>query len=296
MSKITDERLESLLEAYHASDAGNAPDIDPDHKPVYVFPYKRQVIAAASFILALAVGVAVFMLTRRPAVVTAPVPLPTSPATSVDGTQPLIPTEPSASVSGTQMASEPSSAPAISPSVYTAVVPDESYSQPEPYAADEPSAPRVTPTKTTDEMTSAPTQAQPTSQTETLPADPSDEPTDEPIVYPTYYDRELAETAKWVNYLSQQTVSGAVQKRLLTGEGRVYFRIYAFDGTPLGDEDLFSERNLAHTQDGVYDTVTASYWLGNLEDDLAKIREGDMLTYRFFNEDGEVLCARLMIF
>jgi hypothetical protein len=296
MSKITDERLESLLEAYHASEAGNAPDIDLDRKPVYAFPYKRQVISAASFILALAVGVAVFLLTRRPAVLTAPVPLPTSPATSVDGAQPLIPTEPPTSADSIRTASEPSSAPAISPSVYTAVVPDESYSQPEPYAADEPSAPRVTPTRSETDVTSASTQVQPTFQPETQPADPSDEPTDEPIVYPTYYDRELAETAMWVNYLSQQTVSGAVQKRLLTGEGRVYFRIYAFDGTPLGDEDLFSERNLAHTQDGVYDTVTASYWLGALEDDLAKIREGDMLTYRFFNEDGEVLCARLMIF
>ena len=295
MSKITDERLESLLEAYHTSNVGNAPDIDPTRKPVYVFPCKRQVIAAASFILALAVGVAVFMLTRRPAVVTAPVPLPSSPATSVDGTQPLLPTEPTASVSGTQTASEHSSAPAVSPSVYTEVVPDESYSQPEPYAADEPSAPRDTPTRSETDVTSAPTQVQPTSQPEPRPADSSDEPT-ESAVYPTYYDRELAETAKWINYLSQQTVSGTVQKGYLTGEGSVYFRIYAFDGTPIGDEELFSERNLAYTQDGVYDTVTASYWLGNLEDDLAKIREGDMLTCRFFNEDGEVLCARLMIF
>lgn len=296
MSKITDERLESLLEAYHSSDAGSAPELDPARKPVYVFPYKRQVVAAASFILAFAAGVTAFMLARRPDVVPVPAALPTSPASTVESTQHLIPSEQPASVSETRTASEPSFLPAASPSAQTEGGADEPYPQPEHYAAAEPTAPGVSPTQPESHETSAPTEAQPTYQPEQQPTSPAEEPTDELYVFPTYYDMELAETAKWVNYLSQQTVSGIVQRGNLTGEGRVYCRLYAFDGTPLGDEELFSDRNLASTEDNVYDTVTASYWLGNLEDDLSIIREGDMLTYRFYNEDGEVLCAKLMIF
>ncbi len=296
MSKITDERLESLLEAYHSSDAGSAPELDPARKPVYVFPYKRQVVAAASVILAFAAGVTAFMLTRRPDVVPVPAPLPTSPTSFVESTQPFISSEQPSSVSETQTASEPSSPPATSPSAQTAVGAGEPYHQPEPYSAPKVSDPEVPPTQPKSDETSAPTEAQPTSAPEQKPTSPAEEPTDEPIVFPTQYDMELAETAKWINYLSQQTVSGIVQRGLLTGEGRVYCRLYAFDGTPLGDEELFSDRNLASTEDNVYDTVTASYWLGNLEDDLVYIHEGDMLTYRFYNEDGEVLCAKLMIF
>ncbi len=107
---------------------------------------------------------------------------------------------------------------------------------------------------------------------------------------------DFAPTAKWINYLSAQSLSGIIQESMLTGSGKVYFRIYAFDGSPLGAEDLFSTSNQATITQNKYHTVTASYYLGTLADDLAKIQKGDCLTYCFFNEDGESVYTDIKIF
>ncbi len=316
MSKISDERLESLLETYYRAEPDDTPAVSAvkaDKAPLPLTARYRALSLAASLILVSLIGVTVFMLFNKSA---APAAQPSQ--NDIYDTQPgsdytaLTPTkEPETRSAETQNTETqntetqstetrgaetdaagtpyPASVNERSDASESGHIHSARQKPAEGYSSDRPTeAPYLS--------TEAPTQAK-------IPTEPAEQPTsahDEEPTYsplpPNYYERELAETSKWVNYLAHQTISGTAQRSTLTGEGRVYFRIYAFDGTPLGDEELFSESNLAQVQDNVYDTVTVSYYLGGLEDDLSRIREGDMLTCRFCNEDGEVIYARIIIF
>ncbi len=316
MSKISDERLESLLENYYRAEPGDTPAVSAvksGKAPLPLTARYRALSLAASLILVSLIGVTVFMLFNKSA---APAAQPSQ--NDIYDTQPgseytaLTPTkEPetrSAETRGAETQNTetqstetrgaetdaagtpyPASVNEISDASESGHIHSARQKPAEGYSSDRPTeAPYLS--------TEAPTQAQsPTEPAEQPTSAHDEEPTYRPLP-PNYYERELAETSKWVNYLAHQTISGTAQRSTLTGEGRVYFRIYAFDGTPLGDEELFSESNLAQVQDNVYDTVTVSYYLGGLEDDLSRIREGDMLTCRFCNEDGEVIYARIIIF
>ena len=321
MSKISDERLESLLENYYRAEPDDTPAVSAvkaDKAPLPLTARYRALSLAASLILVSLIGVTVFILFHKSA---APVAQPSQ--NDIYDTQPgseytaLTPTkEPEthgAETRGTETRSAetqntetqstetrgaetdaagtpyPASVNERSDASESGHIHSARQKPAESYSSDRPTeAPYLS--------TEAPTQAQsPTEPAEQPTSAHDEEPTYRPLP-PNYYERELAETSKWVNYLAHQTISGTAQRSTLTGEGRVYFRIYAFDGTPLGDEELFSESNLAQVRDNVYDTVTVSYYLGGLEDDLSRIREGDMLTCRFCNEDGEVIYARIIIF
>ena len=311
MSKISDERLESLLETYYRAEPDDTPAVSAvkaDKAPLPLTARYRALSLAASLILVSLIGVTVFMLFNKSA---APAAQPSQ--NDIYDTQPgseytaLTPTkEPETRGAETQSTETqstetrgaetdaagtpyPASVNEISDASESGHIHSARQKPAEGYSSDRPTeAPYLS--------TEAPTQAQsPTEPAEQPTSAHDEEPTYRPLP-PNYYERELAETSKWVNYLAHQTISGTAQRSTLTGEGRVYFRIYAFDGTPLGDEELFSESNLAQVQDNVYDTVTVSYYLGGLEDDLSRIREGDMLTCRFCNEDGEVIYARIIIF
>ena len=301
---ITDERLESLLQTYHKAEPDHIPEFDwraAKSSPAFG---KRAIIAAAGVVIAAAVGVAAFTLFNSPAVRTAPASAAFSETypSFTEGAGELVPTG-SPSASGETQKSDASAPTSAIPATAAAASQSGGISG----SSGSSVSSRIGGASTT------PTQAQESTEIDDAPAvqpktEPVAEHTEQPTAAPeilpeetlpqspTYFEPDIAQTAEWRNYLAFQTISATIQKSMLTGEGRVYFRIFAFDGTPLGDSELLSDGNLASVEDYMYDTVTALYYLGKLDNDLEKIRQGDCLTYSFYNEDGEVVCSRIKIF
>ena len=262
--------------------------------------YRRPRYIAAAVVLVAVAGSAVALFTlnggRQPAAVMPSVGAPTQSFTehtaeSQPASAAQVPT-----VQGTEKAAQSSTAAAVQPTLSGSDTPAEqtatAYRSPDEGAVTSPTqAQTKVEYSTAQPVTEAPTVATEPSATQPPVSAPTEAPTEAPT------DKyELAPTAKWVNYLSQQTLSGIIQEAMLTGSGKVYFRIYAFDGSPLGDEDLFADSNRAKLTPNRYHTVTASYYLGLLADDLANIQKGDCLTYCFFNEDGEQVYGGIKVF
>ena len=287
--KVSDELNERLL---------SIPELHADKAPFYRRP--RYIAAAAVLVAVTASAAALFTAIggRQPAVVLPSSETPTQPFT--EHTAESIPTSEAQTPSeqGTDSSVQPSTGSGVQPPITQSDTPAEqtatAYRSPDDAAITSPTqrqtdAEHATAQPVTEASEPEPSPTQP----------PTDAPTEAPTAAPTAApteEHELAPTAKWVNYLSQQTLSGIIQEAMLTGSGKVYFRIYAFDGSPLGDEDLFSASNEAKLTPNRYNTVTASYYLGQLADDLANIQKGDCLTYCFFNEDGEQVYGGIKVF
>lgn len=307
MSRITDERLESLLESYYAADPGDPPEIKAEGRDKKVLPFtKRRVIAAAACLaLASAIGVSAFIILNKPVVKTvAPdATVQTETAAKTETVEAVAPTDSTASAKTEKPTQKntPSEndAPTAVPGYGQALsAPD----TPVPGTSGDSQTPRQ-PTQAASEAGSSgekPTEKASPTEAETSAATSAPEPTapDDPTVGPTD-NGELAPVnvkAEWEDYVAHQSLYGVVDQSMLTGSGKVYFRIFAFDGSPIGDEELFSESNLAYLDPYQYNTLKASYYLGGLEEEISKIRQGDCLTYCFYNEDGDVICTRIKIF
>ncbi len=263
-------------------------------KPFYRRP--RYIAAAAVLVAVAGSAVALFTLNggRQPAAVMPSVGAPTQSFTEHTAESQPASAVQAPTVKGTEKAAQSSTAAAVQPTLSGSDTPTEqtasAYRSPDEGAVTSP----IQAQTDSEHSTAQPaTEASVTEPSATQ--SPVSAPTEAPTEAPT--DKyELAPTAKWVNYLSQQTLSGIIQESMLTGSGKVYFRIYAFDGSPLGDEDLFADSNRAKLTPNRYNTVTASYFLGLLADDLANIQKGDCLTYCFFNEDGEQVYCGIKVF
>ena len=263
-------------------------------KPFYRRP--RYIAAAAVLVAVAGSAVALFTLNggRQPAAVMPSVGAPTQSFTEHTAESQPASAVQAPTVQGTEKAAQSSTAAAVQPTLSGSDTPTEqtatAYRSPDEGAVTSP----IQAQTDSEHSTAQPaTEASVTEPSATQ--SPVSAPTEAPTEAPT--DKyELAPTAKWVNYLSQQTLSGIIQESMLTGSGKVYFRIYAFDGSPLGDEDLFADSNRAKLTPNRYNTVTASYFLGLLADDLANIQKGDCLTYCFFNEDGEQVYGGIKVF
>ncbi|MBQ9472124.1 MAG: hypothetical protein IJU73_03150 [Ruminococcus sp.] len=263
-------------------------------KPFYRRP--RYIAAAAVLVAVAGSAAALFALIggRQPAAVMPSVEAPTQSFTEHTAESQPASAVQAPTAQGTEKAAQSSTAAAVQPTLSGSDTPTEqtatAYRSPGEGAVTSP----IQAQTDVEHATAQPvTEASVTEPSATQP--PASAPTEAPTEAPT--DKyELAPTAKWVNYLSQQTLSGIIQESMLTGSGKVYFRIYAFDGSPLGAEDLFADSNRAKLTPNRYNTVTASYYLGLLADDLANIQKGDCLTYCFFNEDGEQVYCGIKVF
>lgn len=285
--KVSDELNKRLL---------SIPERQADKAPFYRRP--RYIAAAAVLVAVTASAAALFALNggRQPDVVMPSVDTPTQSFTERTAESQPASAVQAPTVQGTEKAAQSSTAAAVQPTLSGSDTPAEqsatAYRSPDEGAVISPTQ-RQTDAEhvTTHPAAEAPTVSAEPSATQP----PASAPTSAPTEAPT--DKyELAPTAKWVNYLSQQTLSGIIQESMLTGSGKVYFRIYAFDGSPLGGEDLFADSNRATLTPNRYNTFTASYYLGLLADDLANIQKGDCLTYCFFNEDGEQVYCGIKVF
>ena len=287
--KVSDELNERLL---------SIPELHADKAPFYRRP---RYIAAVAVLVAVTASAAVLFASiggRQPAVIMPSGETPTQPFTEYTAESIPASTEQTPSEQGTDSSVQPSTGSAVQPTITQSDTPAEqtatAYRSPDDAAITSPTHSR------TDAESGASQPVTEAAEPEPSPTQPpTDAPTEAPTAAPTAApteELELAPTAKWVNYLSQQTLSGIIQEAMLTGSGKVYFRIYAFDGSPLGDEDLFSASNEAKLTPNRYNTVTASYYLGQLADDLANIQKGDCLTYCFFNEDGDRIYFGIKVF
>lgn len=301
---MTDKELDRMLKRYCETEPDETFVFKPEpvrKSAVSLSPIRfRALVAAAGLVLVSTLSfTAYYVFSSRmnsPAVISSTQSTVSEKENSFlsgDETQPQ--TTPSASTQSTQTstATESTGFPTEKPTTRNRPAQDPAYQSPQNVQPTPPAS--AEPTKAAGQSeTEAPIQtpSEDTGEQETAPQETTYEA---PTVLPTD-NAELVPTAKWINYLSQQSLSGTIQKALLTGEGRVYFRLYAFDGSPLGDEDLFSQGNLAAVAEGRCGTVTASFYLGKLEDDLEKIQKGDCLTYRFFNEDGDEVCMDIKVF
>ena len=263
-------------------------------KPFYRRP--RYIAAAAVLVAVAGSAVALFTLNggRQPAAVMPSVGAPTQSFTEHTAESQPASAVQAPTVQGTEKAAQSSTAAAVQPTLSGSDTPTEqtatAYRSPDEGAVTSPIQAQTDSEHSTAQPATEASVTEP-SATQSPVSAPTEAPTEAPT---DKYD--LAPTAKWVNYLSQQTLSGIIQESMLTGSGKVYFRIYAFDGSPLGDEDLFADSNRAKLTPNRYNTVTASYFLGLLADDLANIQKGDCLTYCFFNEDGEQVYGGIKVF
>ena len=302
MSKISDERLESLLDDYYGSEPSPAPRVDIkklEKRPVPVpLAFKtRALIAAAGLALVTLLGLTVFMLTQKPATQLLPSELVSAKPTSAErdlGTQAP---DPSRGTEAAETAAQPASAPpaALTPDPVSRsdAAADDIVTgtdrQTEPWT--EPDARTINPTQATESLNVTEQPTEPESQ-----AGPQ-APTQPELIIPT--EHELAPVMSdftWKDQLQSTVVRGTVSKNMLTGDGRVYFRIYAVDGSPVDGGELISDSNLAELTAGKYGTLTAVYRLIDLGDNITKIHRTDCLLYGFYNEDGETLCARYLTF
>lgn len=283
--KVSDELNERLL---------SIPELHADKAPFYRRP--RYIAAAAVLVAVSASAAALFASIGgiQPAVIMPSSETPIQPFTEYTAESRPASAEQTPSERETESSVQPSTGSAVQPTITQSDTPAEqtatAYRSPDDAAV---TSPTYRQTDSESGMSQPVTEA---AEPEPSPTQPqTDAPTEAPTAAPSE-EYELAPTAKWVNYLSQQTLSGIIQEAMLTGSGKVYFRIYAFDGSPLGDEDLFSASNEAKLTPNRYNTVTASYYLGQLADDLANIQKGDCLTYCFFNEDGDRIYFGIKVF
>lgn len=287
--KVSDELNERLL---------SIPEIHADKAPFYRRP--RYIAAAAVLVAVSASAAALFASIGgiQPAVIMPSSETPTQPFTEYTAESRPASAEQTPSEQGTDSSVQPSTGSAVQPTITQSDTPAEqtatAYRSPDDVAITSPTHSRTDFESGTSQPVTEASEPEP-SPTQPRTDAPTEAPTAAPTAAPTE-EYELAPTAKWVNYLSQQTLSGIIQEAMLTGSGKVYFRIYAFDGSPLGDEDLFSASNEAKLTPNRYNTVTASYYLGQLADDLANIQKGDCLTYCFFNEDGDRIYFGIKVF
>ena len=302
---MTDKELDRMLSSYCEAQPEAVFEYDPDRRRSKIAPLstiRTRAAAAAGIVLISALSTtAYFVIGNKPEspAVVAPNDHNTVSETENSYTGSEAPsvikeTSPTSSATAaTEQSRNTPSEPAVSPprqqsstASANGIVPDsprEQTAQASTEKATQAQEPIQSPTEQSTQKPVETTVPEPTVPSEAATQEPSD-------------NADFAPTAKWVNYLSQQTLSGVIQKSLLTGDGKVYFRIYAFNGSPLGDEDLFSQGNLATVSENRYGTVIASYYLGRLEDDLEKIQKGDCLTYCFFNEDGDPVFTDIKIF
>lgn len=303
MSKITDERLESLLESYYAADVGDPPEIKADGRDKKVLPFaKRRVIAAAACLaLASAIGASAFMIFNKPIVKTvAPeATVQTETAANTETGEAVAPTDSPSSAKAEKPAQKntpsendaPTEAPGNGANTYD-------LNTPVPGTPEGSQTPRQATEAAFEAGSSGEKPTEKAFPTEAVTSAPEPAFAEEPTVEPTD-NGELAPVnvkAEWEDYVAHQSLYGVVDQGMLTGSGKAYFRIFAFDGSPIGEEELFSESNLAYLEPYQYNTLKASYYLGGLEEEISKIRQGDCLTYCFYNEDGEVICKRIKIF
>ena len=327
MSKKTDDRLEALLDGYYKAEPEKSFVFDPKKasgaNKVRYFNI-RAAAAAASIVLACAIGVTVFVyfgsspddsIPVSPNSVSSTLPSWQNNGSGSDVLAPNSKAETKASETGA--VNEPSektdnTAPASNGSITdTASSAAVSESATSPHAQSE-TVRRVNPeTDNTEKPASQPTQptqsvtqsaqtenvtyppTQPTqAETQKQTQAPTQRPTMPPKpIWPSeqHYSGDPSSGNPQAGF-DQLSVNGCFATELLSEGYRIYCRLYTADGVPLGDEDPYADSHRAAISYISSPVVYVEYAPDRLdfETDTRQCR------YEFYNLNGTVLCSGIV--